>query len=99
MRRVRAGAMTAAGVLAATAANAADLPMYQPPLPVVQEFNGWYLRGDIGITNQRVKKLENVALPDSATTVNLDFDSAGLFGVGVGYQVNNWLRLDATGEY
>jgi opacity protein-like surface antigen len=100
MRRVPVGAIAAASMLAAGAAKAADMPYYQPPLPPPPvEFSGWYLRGDIGITNQKVKKLENVLLPDSARTVNLDFDSAGLFGVGVGYHVNNWLRLDVTGEY
>jgi hypothetical protein len=27
------------------------------------------------------------------------FDSAGIFGLGVGYQVNNWFRADVTGQY
>ena len=27
------------------------------------------------------------------------FDSAMLFGIGVGYQFNNWFRADLTGEY
>ena len=27
------------------------------------------------------------------------FDSAGIFGVGVGYQFNNWFSADVTGEY
>jgi opacity protein-like surface antigen len=35
----------------------------------------------------------------SVNTVQKDFDSAPLFGVGVGYQFNNWLRTDVTGEY
>jgi len=69
------------------------------PICLEEEFGGWYLRGDIGITNQRVDKLENALLPSSARTVNLDFDSAGLFGLGVGWQFNNWLRFDVTGEY
>jgi len=106
-----AGAVT----LAASVANAADYSPPPPPQPVcvprsqaniwpgvpicVEEFGGWYLRGDIGITNQRVNKLENVLLPPSTNHVNAEFDSAGLFGVGVGYQFNNWLRFDATGEY
>jgi opacity protein-like surface antigen len=29
----------------------------------------------------------------------LGFDSSPLFGVGVGYQWNHWLRFDVTGEY
>jgi opacity protein-like surface antigen len=31
--------------------------------------------------------------------VDAEFASAGLFGLGVGYNVNNWLRFDVTGEY
>src|SRR6188474_2723424 len=98
MRRVHVGAIAAIAMLAASSARAADLPYYPPP-PPVEVFSGWYLRGDIGITNQHVKSLENDLLPSSAKTVGLDFDSAGLFGVGVGYHFNNWLRFDITGEY
>jgi opacity protein-like surface antigen len=29
----------------------------------------------------------------------LDFATAGIFSVGVGYQVNNWFRADVTGQY
>jgi opacity protein-like surface antigen len=98
MRRVHVGAIAAAVMLAASSAGAADLPYYPPP-PPVEVFSNWYLRGDIGITNQTVDKLENDLLPSSAKEVSLDFDSAGLFGIGIGYQFNNWLRFDITGEY
>jgi opacity protein-like surface antigen len=33
------------------------------------------------------------------TNVDKGFDAAPLFGLGVGYMVNNWLRFDVTGEY
>ena len=39
---------------------------------------------------------------DAATTSsvqNLSFNTAGIFGLGVGYQFNNWFRADVTGEY
>ena len=102
-----AGAVT----LAATVANAADYTPPQQPICVprsqaqmwpgvplcAEEYSAWYLRGDIGITNQKVKRLENALLPASTDHVNRDFDASGLFGVGVGYQFNNWLRADATG--
>jgi opacity protein-like surface antigen len=106
-----AGAVT----LAATVANAADYQAPPPPQPIcvpraqanlwpgvpicVEEFSNWYLRGDIGITNQKVRRLENVLLPDKTHHVNAEFDSAGLFGLGAGYQFNNWLRFDVTGEF
>jgi len=83
--------------LAPTLAIAADMPM--PPLPAPVEFGGWYLRGDIGITNQRVKKLDSPAFTPDVAVLQKSFDSSGLFGVGVGYQFNNWLRSDLTGEY
>jgi opacity protein-like surface antigen len=104
-------AIVGAITLASTVANAADLPPQPicvpraqahlwPGVPLcAEEFGGWYLRGDIGITNQKVDKLENVLLPPSTQHVNAEFDSAGLFGIGAGYQFNNWLRVDVTGEY
>ena len=96
-------AAAAAVLLTVPAARAADLPplpppMYRPAPPV--EMSGWYLRGDIGISNQSVSSLDNVVSP--GTTVDtkfLTFDSAPFFGVGLGYQWNNWLRFDATAEY
>ena len=95
----------AAAGLTAAAAQAADLPApILQPVPVVQEFSGWYLRGNIGMTNQSVKSLKLEPLPaafanDTITTPFLSFDSSPLAGLGVGYQINNWLRVDATGEY
>jgi opacity protein-like surface antigen len=95
--KIFAMASAAAG-LAATAANAADLPL--APIPVVQEFAGWYLRGDIGMTNQQVNSLSNVVAPGTSVgTRFLQFDSAPLFSLGGGLQFNNWLRADITGEY
>src|SRR5262249_30279492 len=103
MRSVREFALSgAAALLSYTAASAADMPPIQPHHPPVEAFGGWYLRGDIGMTNQRVKSLENVLFTPDAQLAWLDkggFDSSPLFGVGVGYQLNPWLRFDVTGEY
>jgi opacity protein-like surface antigen len=88
---------------AQTGARAADLPLPPIQMPPVEEYvaSGWYLRGDIGMSNQRVKSLFNVLYDtaNSVSTVQKDFDSAPLFGIGVGYQFNNWLRTDVTGEF
>jgi opacity protein-like surface antigen len=92
---------TAAVGLAVTSANAADLlpPPPPPPVPVVA-FSGWYLRGDIGMTNQQTTSLTNVVAPGTSVgTQFLAFDSAPLFSMGAGYQFTNWLRFDVTGEY
>ncbi len=85
-------------------AFAADMAIMPPPAyapaPVVEDFGGWYLRGDIGFSNQRVGRLNN-ALDAGLTTQSQthNFNTAGIFGLGVGYKVNNWFRADITGEY
>jgi opacity protein-like surface antigen len=104
MVSVKVAAVAAFAALFTTAASAADMPQMLPPveLPPIEDFaGGWYLRGDIGMSNQKVGSLYNV-LYDSATSVqsvHKDFDSAPIFGIGVGYQWNDWLRTDLTGEY
>ncbi len=94
-------------IVSAIGARAADMPapppmmVYQAPPPAV-DFSGWYLRGDIGMTNQQVKSAENVQIATAASFGWLDpisFDSGMLFGGGVGYLYNSWLRFDVTGEY
>ena len=98
--------VSAVALLAAaaqTGARAADLPLPPVSPPPIEEYvaSGWYLRGDIGMTNQQVKSLFNnlYTTADSVTTVQKEFDSSPLFGLGVGYQWNTWLRADVTGEY
>jgi opacity protein-like surface antigen len=95
-----------AGVAAAvsTAAIAADFPPALPPAqPLLQVpvDSGWYLRGDIGITNQQLSALTQRldATELSLQQVGMGFDSSPFFLLGVGYQLNSWLRFDVTGEY
>ena len=95
-----------AGILAlaaSTTAHAADLLPSPPPMPYahapVEVGGGWYLRGDIGMTNQDVDRLSFGNTDPDFQTIHLDFDSSPLFGVGVGYQFNSWIRADVTGEY
>jgi opacity protein-like surface antigen len=93
-------AAAAMAVLASSNTRAADLPPPYLP-PPIEDYGGWYLRGDIGMTNQQVKALDNVAF---ATTANLvvhdkNFEAGMLFGLGIGYRHNNWFRWDITGEY
>jgi opacity protein-like surface antigen len=70
------------------AAYSADLDniMYAPQLPKTQPVevgNGWYLRGDIGY---------NFSTDGSGGS---DFDSDVTWGLGMGYQFNNWFRAEA----
>jgi opacity protein-like surface antigen len=73
-------------------------PAYGPP----PEFGGWYLRGDIGFSNQNVK---NVLDTNSAVYNNVavaqtkQFGTAGIYGGGIGYEFNHWFRADFTGQY
>jgi opacity protein-like surface antigen len=106
MVSVKLVALAGATALLATAASAADMPSLPPmELPVVEEFaSGWYLRGDIGMSNQQARKFGQVGWgadpePTSVTSLSSGFDSAPLFGIGIGYQWNTWLRFDVTGEY
>jgi opacity protein-like surface antigen len=101
--------LVAAGAasLLSSAAFAADMAIAPPPQyyapPPVQDFGGWYLRGDIGFSNQRVnniRKNDPVAYSQiSSLTETTSFDTGGIFDVGVGYRVNNWFRADVTAQY
>jgi opacity protein-like surface antigen len=105
MRSVKFLVAAGAASMLSSVAFAADMaimppPAYAPP-PVVEDFGGWYLRGDIGFSNQRVDRLNNVLDTVGAPTSvqRNSFGTAGIFGLGVGYKVNNWFRADVTGEY
>jgi opacity protein-like surface antigen len=104
MSSVRILALAGAAAAMSTAALAADFPPALPPAqPVLQApvDSGWYLRGDIGITNQQLSTLTQRLDASELTLerVGMGFDSSPFFLVGVGYQLNNWLRFDLTGEY
>jgi len=103
MRSVKSFIAAAAASLLSSMALAADMAIAPPPMyahPVVEDFGGWYLRGDIGFSNQRVSRLNNALDVNNTSSIqNLTFNSAGIFGLGAGYQFNNWFRADITGEY
>jgi opacity protein-like surface antigen len=104
MRFVKSIVAAGAASLLSGAALAADMPMPPPYVPPpVQEFGGWYLRGDIGFSNQQVKDIRytraSAYTPLTSFSQDSSFDTAGIFGLGVGYQFNSWLRADLTGQY
>ena len=109
MRSVKFLIAAGAASLLSSVAFAADMPSIMPPPPMgyapppVQDFGGWYLRGDIGMTNTQAKLHTNLYDTLPANTgfqqYGHGFDGGLLFGVGVGYQFNNWFRADITGEY
>jgi opacity protein-like surface antigen len=107
MRSVKFLVAAGAASLLSSAAFAADMAIAPPPQyyapPPVQDFGSWYLRGDIGFSNQRVnniRKNDPVAYSQiSSLTETTGFDTGGIFDVGVGYRVNNWFRADVTAQY
>lgn len=85
-------------------AFAADLPdpVIVDPIPVV--YGGWYLRGHIGMSNQQLGDLnsvlfENPAILEHSWPHEGKFASAPIFGGGIGYQFNDFLRGDISVEY
>lgn len=86
-----------AGAATAMSAKAADLPQPIPQIVV----HGWYLRGDIGYSNQQVDDLDNALYDayDDVDNIDKDFDGAPFFAAGIGYRWNHWFRTDITGEY
>ena len=106
MRSVKFMLAAGAASLLTTTAFAADMPIAPPPAyapPPVEDFGGWYLRGDIGFSNQQVKNIRNgnSALYPAGQALNesTSFDTGGIFGIGAGYQFNSWFRADVTGQY
>jgi opacity protein-like surface antigen len=97
-----------AAVLSIPAARAADLPpiiQQAMPVPVDDFASGWYLRGDVGIGIQDYSSFAhtqtNAAFvwPASWNIQQKEIKDPAFIGVGIGYQFNNWLRFDVTGEY
>ncbi len=86
MRSVKFILAAGAASLMSTAAFAADMPIAPPPQmyapPPVEDFGGWYLRGDIGFSNQRVKNIE-MGDGRNANLLSLQqttaFDTAGIY--------------------
>lgn len=107
MRCVKFFVAAGAASLLSSMAFAADMPSIMPPqqyyAPPAEDFGGWYLRGDIGMTNSRGKLHVNSydTLPPGTSLQQLGhgFTGGTSFDVGVGYQFNNWFRADVTGEY
>ncbi len=86
--------------LGAAPAQAADIQ--ESPIVEIQQFGGWYLRGDIGMSNQQLDKLDyfRFSEPEVFGFRNDGEFDAGITGqIGVGYQFNDWLRADVTAQY
>lgn len=99
--------ITAALFMAASGASAADLyiPPAPPPPVQVEQFGGWYLRGDIDYHWSDMRGGDYITYGGCAGCLpGNDFDTTELdgswsIGGGVGYQINSYLRTDLTADY
>lgn len=95
--------------LVATGAVASDLDIINAPEIDVSGSTvaeGWYLRGDLGYSGwmKGGKPHYSVYQPGGTVFSNESFDSARFskpmsYGVGMGYQFNNFLRTDLTTDF
>jgi opacity protein-like surface antigen len=86
------------------AAAAADLGLPPPPIEVAAPCIGCtgpvYFKGFIGAANPHVDDISSELFQFNDFQVfHNDIKSSPLFGLGVGYGFNKWLRFDLTGEY
>ncbi|MEQ8306319.1 MAG: porin family protein [Hoeflea sp.] len=91
------GTATAADVLLPPVVEA---PYVEAPAPV-EAASGWYLRGDVGYASHSLDtpfffQGSNASYVPFATS---ELRSSYSVGVGVGYQVNSYLRTDVTVDY
>lgn len=95
-------------MMTGTSAFAADL--YQPEPPTfleapeveVREASGWYLRGDVGYSFNKLRGAEFFQGGSSAASTRFrtaKLDDSYTVGGGVGYQINHYLRTDVTFDY
>lgn len=87
----------------AGAAHAADLlppaPSLDQPDEVVELGTGWYLRGDIGYVDYSTPRDVGFGLPTLLPLDGERLERTFTLGGGIGYQLTNWLRADATVDY
>lgn len=110
-QRFKFSVVAALGVMVTGAAQAADYSQpYQPPPPqpiFIQRApetlgHNWYLRGQVGIGlngDYNLDFLQNAANSSDFQFEQHSIEDTPFLGAGIGYEWNNWLRFDVTGEY
>jgi opacity protein-like surface antigen len=103
--RLTLSVLAALLVFATGAARAADYPQpppapppYIPPPQPQPCCDSWYLRGFVGAGINANYNLDYTTTTN-ATLQHNDVSDSYFVGGGIGYEVNNWLRVDATAEY
>lgn len=86
-----------AAFTASPVARAADMPL---PPPVAEPCcSNWYLRGFVGVGNNGSFNLDVTNITSDTFFASKSIGDSTFIGGGVGYNFNNWLRFDVTGEY
>lgn len=101
MKRILAFASATALMVLSAQANAADLVEPAPAAPEVVEpvaTGGWYLRKDVSYDWVNFRGGDYDVIGGRAD-INGDVDDTANIGMGVGYQVNDYFRVDKTLEY
>jgi opacity protein-like surface antigen len=85
----------AADIYEAPPAQVVEAPPPPPPLD-----RGIYLKSYIGQANPEVGNIWTQGYNTNSFVVHHDeINSSPLYGLGIGWQHNHWLRFDLTGEY
>jgi opacity protein-like surface antigen len=93
IRRTILAALATVAVPLAPTAFAADMIV---EAPLVESQNGWYLRGDLAYNFAEAENANAFGGPVQLDALEFELDEAFSLGVGIGYQVNDNLRIDAT---
>jgi len=107
MRSFKNLSLVAAALMASTAmVHAADIieaPTYDPvPQEVTPSYDagGWYIRGDIGYSSLKHKGVRYLQGPlITGAFEQHELDAAWSIQGGIGYQITDYLRTDATLAY
>ncbi len=97
--------MQVASPCSALAADYVEPPVIEAPAePVVYDapnVGGWYIRGDIDYHWLDFRGADYVLYGAPGEMGDLDGDLKGAMslGAGIGYQVNDYFRVDLTGDY
>jgi opacity protein-like surface antigen len=95
-------AMLGVSANAGFAADIVEPPVYEaPPEVVAVGGGGWYLRGDIGYAKIHTAGVEYYQATPTLTGSfeSHDISSTWMIGGGIGYQVNDWFRVDWTANH
>jgi opacity protein-like surface antigen len=105
VQRLQLLTVASLALIAATGARAADYtpppppPVYVQPPPPEPCCDTWYLRGFVGAGINGKPELDASPLPADTTFPSNSLGDNYFIGAAVGYNWNNWLRFDVSGEY